>query len=75
MQVLGQMLKSLKALHDEGFAHRNLKPSNILHRKSHNDWVLADFACAAILSASPSHARAIALNCRGTHLENRIKML
>lgn len=48
------MLKSLKALHDGGFAHRNLKPSNILRRKSHNDWVLVDFACATILSAPPT---------------------
>lgn len=50
VQVLGQMLKSLKALHEGGFAHRNLKPSNILHRRSHKDWVLADFACAVVLS-------------------------
>jgi hypothetical protein len=55
VQVLGQMLKSLKALHDGGYAHRNLKPSNVLRRRSHNDWVLADFACTAILSALSSH--------------------
>jgi serine/threonine protein kinase len=52
-QVLGQILKSLKAMHDGGYAHRNLKPSNVLRRGSHNDWVLADFACAAVLSALP----------------------
>ena len=51
LQVLGQVLKAVKALHAVGYAHRNIKPSNIMRRLKQHDWVLSDFACAAPLSA------------------------
>ena len=46
MQVLGQVLKTVKALHEEGYAHRNIKPSNILQRDKQHDWMLSDFAAS-----------------------------
>jgi serine/threonine protein kinase len=53
VQVLGQALNAVKALHEAGFAHRNIKPSNILRRLRQHDWVLFDFASSAPLSALP----------------------
>jgi serine/threonine protein kinase len=53
VQVLGQVLKAVKGLHGAGYAHRNIKPSNILRRLKQHDWVLFDFASSAPLSASP----------------------
>ena len=60
MQVLGQVLKTVKALHEEGYAHRNIKPSNILQRDKQHDWMLSDFAAscpvgAALSSVSYTH--------------------
>jgi serine/threonine protein kinase len=52
VQVLGQVLKAVKELHGAGYAHRNIKPSNILRRLKQHDWVLFDFASSAPLSAS-----------------------
>jgi serine/threonine protein kinase len=49
LQVLGQVLKAVKRLHEQGYAHRNIKPSNILRRLKQHDWVLFDFASAAPL--------------------------
>jgi serine/threonine protein kinase len=49
VQLLSQVLKTVKALHGSGYAHRNIKPSNILQRHKHHDWILADLACAAPL--------------------------
>jgi serine/threonine protein kinase len=53
VQVLGQVLKAVKALHGAGYAHRNIKPSNIQSRLKQHDWVLFDFASSAPLSAPP----------------------
>jgi serine/threonine protein kinase len=46
VQVLGQVLQTLAALHDAGFAHRNIKPSNILQRVQQHDWMLFDFSAS-----------------------------
>jgi serine/threonine protein kinase len=51
VQVLGQVLKALMALHGAGYAHCNIKPSNILQREKQHDWVLSDFACCRPQSA------------------------
>jgi serine/threonine protein kinase len=52
VQVLGQVLKGFIGLHGAGYAHRNIKPSNILRRLRQHDWVLFDFASSAPLSES-----------------------
>jgi hypothetical protein len=54
VQVLGQMLNGVTALHAQGYAHRNIKPSNILRRLKQHDWVLSDFAFSVPLSACHS---------------------
>jgi serine/threonine protein kinase len=51
LQVLGQVLKGVLALHSQSFAHCNIKPSNILRRFKQHDWVLMDFARAAPLGS------------------------
>ena len=53
MQVLGQVLKAVKVLHEQGYAHCNIKPSNVMRRLKQHDWVLSDFANAAPLRALP----------------------
>lgn len=53
VQVLGQVLKAVIALHGAGYAHRNIKPSNILQRGTQHDWILSDFAASCPLSVSP----------------------
>jgi serine/threonine protein kinase len=53
VQVLGQVLKALIALHGAGYAHCNIKPSNILHLAKQHDWVLSDFASSRPQSALP----------------------
>ena len=50
-QVLGQVLKTVKALHDAGYAHRNIKPSNILQREKQHDWMLFDFSASCPVGA------------------------
>ena len=52
MQLLSQVLRAVRALHATGYAHRNIKPSNILRRLKQHDWILADLACAAPLGAA-----------------------
>ena len=51
MQMLSQVLRSVKALHVAGYAHCNIKPSNILRRLKQHDWILSDLACAAPVGA------------------------
>lgn len=51
VQMLSQVLRTLMALHSEGFAHRNIKPSNILRRPMQHDWILVDFASTAPVGA------------------------
>lgn len=51
MQLLSHVLRGMKALHEEGYAHCNIKPSNILRRLRQHDWILADMACVARVGA------------------------
>lgn len=53
MQLLSQVLRTLISVHAAGYAHRNIKPSNILRRPKQHDWILTDFACAAAIGALP----------------------
>lgn len=54
MQVVGQVGKGLQALHASGYAHCNLKPSNIMRRPKKHDWVLSDF-CDCSPAGAPPH--------------------
>ena len=54
MQLLSQVLRGVKAMHEEGFAHCNIKPSNILRRLRQHDWILADMACVARVGTGPT---------------------
>lgn len=54
LQILGQVMKSVTALHGTGLAHRNIKPSNIIQRPKQHDWVLSDFAASCPFGA-PAH--------------------
>lgn len=53
MQVVGSLVKALKALHEAGYAHCNIKPSNILEHEKHT-WVLSDYASSCPLGTAPS---------------------
>ena len=54
LQVLGQVLKVLDVLHEAGYAHRNIKPSNILQRDKQHDWMLSNFAASCPVGAALS---------------------
>lgn len=66
MQVLDLSVKALAELHGVGYAHRDIKPGNILRRPDQNDWTLIDLGCAAsigvpsipLLRALTMHLRA-----------------
>lgn len=47
MQVLGHVSKRIAELHKAGFAHRDLKPGNIMWQTRTYTWVLIDFGLAA----------------------------
>jgi serine/threonine protein kinase len=53
VQALIHTAQALKELHAMGYAHRDLKPGNILRRPKHHDWTLIDFGCAARIGALP----------------------
>ena len=61
MQLISQVLRAVKAPHGAGYAHCNIKPSNILRRLQQHDCILCDLACAATLGA---HATLPAGFCR-----------
>lgn len=52
MQLMIQVLRCLKVLHASGYAHQNIKPSNVMRRLDQHDWILADLSCAARLGVS-----------------------
>ncbi len=52
-QVLGEVAAALEHIHDLGFAHRDVKPPNVLVRtRQPFDLVLADFGLATVLRAT-----------------------
>jgi serine/threonine protein kinase len=46
-QMMFHLARHLKALHENGYAHRDLKPGNVMWQPSRNLWTLIDFGCAA----------------------------
>jgi serine/threonine protein kinase len=49
MQVLTHIASRLHDVHEAGYVHRNLKPSNVLWQPSRNRWILIDYGLAAII--------------------------
>lgn len=49
MQVLVHIGLRIASLHDAGFAHRDLKPGNLMWQQRTFNWVLIDFGLAAKL--------------------------
>ncbi|MGK7958807.1 MAG: ABC transporter substrate-binding protein [Crocosphaera sp.] len=45
IQTLKELLKILQFIHEKGFVHRDIKPNNIMRRKSNNKLTLIDFGC------------------------------
>lgn len=46
LQVLSQVLKVVHALHEAGYAHSNVKLSNMLQRGKQHDWMLFDVSAS-----------------------------
>lgn len=49
--VMAEMAALIEALHDTGWAHRNLKPSNVLFVSDTETWVLCDLERSARIGA------------------------
>lgn len=55
MQILGPILRGLKAVHKENYLHRDIKPGNI-YRRANGEPVLIDFGAARQHVGDDSHA-------------------
>eukprot|EP00892_Ulva_mutabilis_P005912 jgi/Ulvmu1/3693/UM017_0110.1 len=51
-QALSHAVRALRRLHDFGYAHRDIKPGNILRRPKQHDWTLIDFGCTAQIGST-----------------------
>ena len=60
VQALSHAVRALKKLHSFGYAHRDIKPGNILRRHKQHDWTLIDFGCTAEIGTQ----QCICLSCR-----------
>jgi serine/threonine protein kinase len=63
--VLVQLASWLEMAHKTGFAHRNLKPSNVIMLESCGAWTVTDFGCAARIGAAPSHVASLTRRMQG----------
>eukprot|EP00892_Ulva_mutabilis_P007594 jgi/Ulvmu1/5206/UM216_0001.1 len=82
-QALSHAVRALRRLHDFGYAHRDIKPGNILRRPKQHDWTLIDFGCTAqigstaILSlslkyAAPEVLHALEAGSRTVHVDSAV---
>jgi serine/threonine protein kinase len=55
VQVLCHVAQRLHVLHAAGWAHRDIKPGNVLRRPEHHSWTLIDFGCTARTGACAQH--------------------
>ena len=53
VQALSHTVRALAKLHGFGYAHRDLKPGNILRLPNAHSWTLMDFGSAARTGVSP----------------------
>eukprot|EP00892_Ulva_mutabilis_P002841 jgi/Ulvmu1/12558/UM090_0045.1 len=53
-QAVSHAVRALKGLHEFGYAHRDIKPGNILRRPKQHDWTLLDFGCTARIGTMAS---------------------
>eukprot|EP00892_Ulva_mutabilis_P000505 jgi/Ulvmu1/10455/UM063_0010.1 len=79
-QALSHSVRALRKLHSTGYAHRDIKPGNILRRPKQHDWTLIDFGCAAQIGstaglafslkyAPPEVMAAVESGCRTIHVD------
>lgn len=54
IQVLTHVAERLKDLHAAGYAHRDIKPGNIMWLPRQNRWTIIDFGCAARIGEETS---------------------
>jgi serine/threonine protein kinase len=54
-QALMHVVRAVKVMHDMGYAHRDIKPGNILRRPGKHDWTLIDFGCAVRIGTTHCH--------------------
>lgn len=52
MQVIQHIASRLASLHKAGYAHRDLKPGNVMWLPRENRWTIIDFGCAARIGSS-----------------------
>lgn len=73
LQVLSNVSARMAEMHEAGYAHRAIKPANIIWLPHENRWSMMDFACAASIGgraavifsptyASPELLHAVELN-------------
>ena len=60
VQMMFHLAMHLKALHENGYAHRDLKPGNLMWQPSRNIWTLIDFSCAARIGSMHDVALTVA---------------
>ena len=48
VQIIHHICECLSDLHSSGYAHRDLKPGNIMWLPSQNRWTLIDFGLSLI---------------------------
>ena len=69
VQALSHAVRALRRLHSCGYAHRDIKPGNILRRPKQHDWTLIDFGCTAQIG-TPMPALSLSNHTFQSHFPN-----